>query len=208
MEIRMRIYFKSLLSLVSTIMVFLTSGASEGAQAPAHPMKSDFVIKRIEVRRINPRSNASESGRGGGEAGRVPWTLFECELDSQPEWADDVEVKWYVLLGGKQQVMATGGDSYIYVKRGRRHVVAMLMHPLVTERWTGSTAQASMESIGVEIWWQGRLVSFDDTKHTKQQWWQRFTPQPGLLMRMSESPWSTTLFADYEWSKFTTSKQQ
>ena len=64
----MRIYFKSLLSLVSTIMVFLTSGASEGAQAPAHPMKSDFVIKRIEVRRINPRSNASESGRGGGEA--------------------------------------------------------------------------------------------------------------------------------------------
>jgi hypothetical protein len=65
-----------------------------------------------------------------------------------------------------------------------------------------------MENIGVEIWWQGRLVSFDDTKHSKQQWWQRFTPQPGLLMRISESPWEYILYADYAWSKYTTSKQQ
>ena len=137
----------------------------------------------------------------------MPWTLFECEFDSQPEWADDLEVKWYVVLGGsKQQVMATGSDTYIYVKKGRRHVAAMLMHPLVTERWAGSTTQAAMESVGVELLWQGRLMSFDDTKHSKQQWWQRFTPQPGLLMRVSESPWATTLYADYEWSKFTTGK--
>ncbi len=182
-------------------------GASDGfAQAQPRPVKADFTIKRIELRRVNPSSGGG-SGRGGTEAARVPWTIFECEFDSQQEWADDVEIKWYVLLGSnKQAVMATGSDTYIYVKKGRRHVGAMLMHPMVMERWAGSTAQGALESVGVEIWWQGRLVALDDTKHTKRQWWQQFTPQPGLLMRVSESPWSNVYYADYEWSKFTTSK--
>jgi len=203
----MKTHFKSLQWLVPAIMALLASGSSEALAAQAGAAKMDFQIKRIEVRRLNPRSGGGESGRGGTEASRVPWTLFECEFDSQPEWADDVEVKWYVLLGGKQQVMATGSDTYIYVKKGRRHVVAILMHPMVMERWTGGTTQASMEAVGVEILVQGRLWGFDDIKHTRQQWWQRFTPQPGLLMRVSESPWATTMYADYEWSKFTTSKQ-
>ena len=203
----MKEHFRPLRWLAPVVGALLALGASESlAQLQPRPVKADFLIKRIELRRLNPASGGA-SGRGGTEAGRVPWTLFECEFDSQPEWADDLEVKWYVVLGGsKQQVMATGSDTYIYVKKGRRHVAAMLMHPLVTERWAGSTTQAAMESVGVELLWHGRLMSFDDTKHSKQQWWQRFTPQPGLLMRVSESPWATTLYADYEWSKFTTGK--
>lgn len=194
--------------LASAVLALLVSGTSDAfAQArPTAGPKVDFQIKRIEVRRLNPRSGG-ETGRGGTEASRVPWALFECEFDSQPEWADDVEVKWYVLLSGKQQTLATGSDTYIYVKRGRRHVAAMLMHPLVMDRWVGSTAQTGMD-VGVEILVQGRLWSFDDTKHTRKQWWQQFTPQPGLLMRVDESPWATTLYADYEWSKYTTSKKQ
>lgn len=205
----MRIYLKSLQWLAPAIMALLVSGVNETfAQArPTAGPKVDFLIKRIEVRSYNPRSGGGESGRGGNEAGRVPWKLFECEFDSQPEWADDVEVKWYVLLGGKQQTLATGSDTYIYVKKGRRHVAAMFMHPLVMERWMGTTVQTSMD-VGVEIWVQGRLCSFDDTKHTRKQWWQQFTPQPGLLMRIDESPFTTTLYADYAWSKFTTSKKQ
>jgi hypothetical protein len=200
--------FRPLRWLAPAVGALLALGANDMfAQAQPRPQKTDFLIKRIELRRINPGSGGA-SGRGGTEAARVPWTLFECEFDSQPEWADDVEIKWYVLLGGgRQQVMATGSDTYIYVKKGHRHVGAMLMHPMIMERWAGSTAQANLESIGVEIWWQGRLVSFDDTKKTKRQWWQQFTPQPGLLMRVSESPWSYVFYADYEWSKYTTSKQ-
>lgn len=204
----MKNYLRSLQWLAPAIMAFLVSGASETfAQAQPARAKLDFQIKRIEVRTYNPRSGGGESGRGGTEAGRLPWRLFECEFDSQPEWADDVEVKWYVLLPGKQQVMAAGSDIYKYVKKGRRHVAAMLMHPLVMERWGGGTGQAGID-VGVEILVQGRLWSFDDTKHTKQQWWQRFTPTTDLLMRIDESPFSTTLYADYEWSKFTTSKKQ
>lgn len=203
----MKKYFGPLQGLALAVGALWLMGTGDlFAQAQPRPVKADFTIKRIEVRRINPGSGGG-SGRGGTEASRIPWAIFECEFDSQPEWADDLEMKWYVLLGGsKQAVMATGSDTYIYVKKGRRHVGAMFMHPMVMERWAGSTAQAAMESIGVEIWWQGRLVAYDDTKHTKQQWWQRFTPQPGLLMRVSESPWAYLFYADYEWSKFTTSK--
>ncbi|MCX6911333.1 MAG: hypothetical protein NTY01_25270 [Verrucomicrobia bacterium] len=205
----MRKYLRSLQWLALGAMAFLVSGASEAfAQArPTSGPKADFQIKRIEIRRLNPARGGSESGRGGTEAGRVPWVAFECEFDRQPEWADDVEVRWYVLLGGKQQVMGTGSDTYIYVKKGRRHVVAMLMHPMVMERWLGSTTQANMD-VGVDILKDNVVQSSEDTKHTRQRWWTRFTATPGLLMRMSESPWATTLYADYEWSKFTTSKQQ
>ena len=199
--------FRPLQGLALAIGALLVMGTSDlFAQAQPRPAKTDFSIRRIEIRRLNPGSGGG-SGRGGTEAARVPWTLFECEFDSQPEWADDLEMKWYVVLGGgRQPVMATGSDTYIYVKKGRRHVGAMMMHPMVMERWSGSTAQANLESVGVEILWQGRLVAFDDTKHSKQQWWQRFTPQPGLLMRVSESPWQSLYYADYEWSKFTTTK--
>jgi len=208
MEMTMKIYLKSLQWLVPAVMALLVSGASEAfAQVQPRAAKMDFQIKRIEIRSYNPRSGGGESGRGGNEAGRVPWKLFECEFDSQPEWADDIEVKWYVLMGGRQQTLATGSDTYIYVKKARRHVVAMFMHPMVMERWMGTTVQTSMD-VGVEIWVQGRLWSFDDTKHTRKQWWQQFTPQPGLLMRIDESPFAPTLYADYEWSKFTTSKRQ
>jgi len=173
------------------------------------PRKEDFKIKRIEVRFERPQiQSGSSTGRGSREAGQIPWGMLECEFDSQPEWADEVELRWYVVLTGpRSKTMATGSDSYLYVKKGRRHVGAMLLHPYVLERWTGGTGQGAIEDIGVEIWWQGRLVSFASMRsQTKTQWWQQFTPQPGLLMRASESPWLLNAFTDYEWSKYTTSK--
>ena len=173
------------------------------------PRKTEFAVKRIEVRFERPPvQGGGSTGRGAREAGQIPWGIFECEFDSQPEWADDVELKWYVVLAGpRAKTMATGNDIYLYVKKGRRHVAGMFMHPHVLERWTGSTGQSTIEDIGVEIWWQGRLVSFSSMRsQARTQWWQQFTPQPGLLMRASESPWILGGFTDYEWSKFTTSK--
>ena len=177
--------------------------------AAAQVRKEEFKVKRIEVRFERPPVVSSGSGgRGGREAGQIPWGMFECEFDSQPDWADDVELKWYVVLNGpKAKTMATGSDTYMYVKKGRRHVAAMFMHPFVLDRWTGGSGQGAIEDIGVEIWWQGRLVALSSMRsQAKTQWWQQFTPQPGLLMRASESPWILGGFTDYEWSKYNTSK--
>jgi len=167
--------------------------------------KADFTIKRIEVRFVNPPA-PSGSERGSREAGQIPWARLECEFDSQPDWADDVEVRWYVVLLARQtKVMATGSDTYIYVKKGRRHVAGMFMHPFVIERWCGGAAQNSIEDVGVEIWWQGRLISFSSWRsQARTQWWQQFQPTPNLMMRVSESPWGPGAYAEYEWSKFTT----
>jgi hypothetical protein len=167
--------------------------------------KTEFSIKRIEARFVNPPVQ-SGGERGSREAGQVPWARFECEFDSQPEWSDDVEVRWYVVLLARQtKVMATGSDTYIYVKKGRRHVAGMFMHPFVIERWCGTAAQNAIEDVGVEIWWQGRLVSFNSWRsQTKTQWWQQFQPTPNLLMRVSESPWGPGAYAEYDWSKFVT----
>jgi hypothetical protein len=190
------------------IAAWVIGGATiVSAQAPR---KADFTIKRIESPRFDrpPVLSGSGGGRGSGETGQMHWGILECEFDSVPEWADEVEVKWYVVLSGpRSKTMATGTDTYIYVKKGRRHVAAMFIHPFVLERWTGGTGAGAIEDIGVEIWHQGRLVSFTSMKtQAKTQWWQQFTPQPGLLMRASESPWFQNGYTHYEWSKFTTSK--
>ncbi|MBI5394007.1 MAG: hypothetical protein HZA91_01785 [Verrucomicrobia bacterium] len=184
----------------------LALGAADApAQRPTGVHKTEFSVKRLEVRFVNPPAQ-SGGERGSREAGQVPWARLECEFDSQPEWADDVEIRWYVVLLAKQtKVMATGSDTYIYVKKGRRHVAGMFMHPFVVERWCGNSAQNAVEDVGVEIWWQGRLVSFSSWRsQTKTQWWQQFQPTPNLLMRVSESPWGPGAYAEYEWSKFTT----
>lgn len=185
----------------------LTTGANDLFAQTVPRAKTEFTIKRIEFRLVNPPAGGGGE-RGAREAAQIPWARFECEFDSQKDWADDVQVKWYVVLtSAKTKVMATGDDTYIYVKKGRRHVARMYMHPFVMERWSGTTAQGAIEDVGVEIWWQGRLVIFSSARsQTKTQWWQQFTPQPGLLMRVSESPWATSDYAEQEWSKFTTSK--
>lgn len=181
-----------------------------GALAQQALRKADFNVKRIEVRFVNAPAASGDGGRGSREASQVPWAKIECEFDSQPEWADDVEVKWYVvLLGQRTKIMATGSDTYIYVKKGRRHVAGMFMHPFVVERWSGGSAQNAIEDVGVEIWWQGRLITFSSWRsQARTQWWQQFQPTPGLLMRVSDSPWAPYAYAEYEWSKFTTAKSQ
>ena len=188
--------------------VLAVGAASAQAQRPSAPHKAEFTIKSngINVKFVNPPAQGSDSGRGSREAGQVPWPRFECEFDAVPEWADDVEVRWYVVLMGRQaKVMATGSDTYIYVRKGKRRVVAMYMHPFVLERWCGSSGQNAIEDVGVEIWWQGRLVSFSSWRsQAKTQWWQQFQPTPNLMMRVSESPWGPGSYAEYEWSKYTT----
>ena len=194
-------------SLLAVLSLLVTSATDVLAQTVPRA-KTEFTIKRIEFRLVNaPAAGGGE--RGAREAAQIPWARFECEFDSQPDWTDDVQVKWYVVLTGRTKVMATGDDTYIYVKKGRRHVARMYMHPFVMERWTGTTAQNAIEDVGVEIWHAGRLVVFSSARsQTKTQWWQQFTPQPGLLMRVSESPWATSDYAEQEWSKYTTSKSQ
>ncbi len=182
--------------------------------APAQTTrKAEFSIKGngINVKFVNPPAQGgSDSGRGSREAGQIPWARFECEFDAVPEWADDVEVRWYVVLMGRQtKVMATGSDTYIYVKKGKRRVVAMYMHPFVFERWCSTTGQNAIEDVGVEIWWQGRLVSFSSWRsQARTQWWQQFQPTPNLMMRVSESPWGPGSYAEYEWSKFSTASSR
>jgi hypothetical protein len=192
--------------LLATLAFLTTCSCDLFAQTTTAPRaKADFTIKRIEVRFVNPPAAGGE--RGAREAAQIPWARFECEFDSTRDWCDDVQVKWYVALTSPRgPVMATGDDTYIYVKKGRRHVAGIFMHPFVMERWTGGSAANAISDVGVEIWWQGRLIIFEDTKKTHKQWWQQLTPQPGLLMRVSESPWSVAAFTEYEWSKYTTSK--
>ena len=204
--------FSRRMSWVALVAVgVFASGASDLlAQGPPAPRaKTEFSIRRIDVRFENTPSSGGSSGRGSREAGQIPWAKLECEFDSTHDWADDVVVKWYVLLAGRSKVIATGDDTYIYVKKGRRHVAGMFIHPFVLEKWTGGATQTSIEEVGVEIWYQDRPITFNSWRQAKTQWWnQNFPRQAGLLMRVSESPWFTFAFTDYEWSKHTTSKQQ
>lgn len=193
---------------LTTAALVMGGMATVRAQAPR---KVEFSVKRIEVRFDRPPvvGGGGPAGRGAREAGQVPWGVLECEFDSQLEWADDVVVKWYVLLTGPRgKTLATGDDTYIYVKKGRRHVAGMFMHPFVLERFTGSAGQSSIEDVGVEIWYQDRPITWSSWRsQAKTQWWNAsFTRQSGLLMRVLESPWLLGGFTDYEWSKHTTSK--
>ncbi len=123
------------------------------------------------------------------------WLRIETEFDSTPEWADDVQVKYYVLLGsGRDTRMFVGDVTYVNVAKGPRHVSAMFMHPNTVQRY----GNGDVQSVAVQIFHRGQLIDQDSAPASRQRWWEGYTPVPGYLLTPQQTPWSIISYDRYE----------
>lgn len=117
------------------------------------------------------------------------WGVIESVYESLPDWADDVELRYYVLLKAKKkkkQVMLAGSISYAHVEKGKHHFSNIYIPPQVLHRY------GQVLRIRAEVWYNGILQ--DSTqwprkkKASKIPWWTRIKPTYGSLMNRFYTP--------------------
>ena len=97
-------------------VAFLIPALLSFAQAPDTGNPVNFKIRSVRQQLVSaPDYRSVISGIGNrSTALSDKWLRIETEFDSVPEWADDVQLKYYVLLGsGKDTRMFVGDVTYV-----------------------------------------------------------------------------------------------
>jgi hypothetical protein len=170
---------------IVTLGCTLIFGLAGIAHAQGRP---DFRIKTIRRQQVE----APKYG-GGGDLGGQPaqlwrqWYKIEVQFESEPDWADDVKLKYYVLVGkGKEQRLFSGEVTHVDVAKGTQHYSAMFMHPNTLKRYGGG----QVEAVAIQLWAKGALVDQLSDPPTRERWWEKLAPVPGYLLAPNETPWA------------------
>jgi len=174
------------------ILVFFAGVFFLGICATSNAAKREFRIQKItfETRKIAVRGNfikglAKSNLRNLGMPHK--WGIVETVYGSLPKWADDVDIKYYVLLEAKEsgkKVMLAGSIVYIDVESGNRHISDIYIPPQVLRRY------GKVLYIRAEVWYNGILQDAIQwgKRIPKIPWWTRIAPTEGALMNRFYTP--------------------
>ncbi|HTS18392.1 MAG TPA: hypothetical protein VMP11_12525 [Verrucomicrobiae bacterium] len=182
----------------SVSVAFLIPAVLSFAQAPALPPPPAFRIRTITQLAVAPPDyRAMFTGSGNSTISpNDRWLRIETSFDSNPDWADEVELKYYVLLNdGQVTRLFVGSVTYVNVPKGMGHLSGMYIHPNVLQRYGNGQAQA----VAVQLFYKGQLIDQGSTPPTPDRWWERYTTTvSGFLLTPQHTPWSLGAYSRYE----------
>ncbi len=168
----------------------------QAQERPSRPQ--DFEINNVrQFYRNAPSYGASASSLGGnGSWSSDQWLIIDVDFGSDLEWADDIQLKFFVLIGERASdaKLLTGQLSLLNVEKGSRHFAAMFVHPSTLKRY----GRGKVKAVAVQLFHQNRLMAQESDPKTKQRWWEQYSPSPGFLLTPAESPWSVLGHERYE----------
>lgn len=155
-----------------------------------------FTIRKISYqKRMTSVTQAISSGLEGlgniGGTAHQQWGAITVVYDSVPAWADDVEIKFYVLTRDKKHRynILVGSTTYVSVQKGPGHMAHMFIHPNAILRY------GEVKRIMCEVWYKGILInSAQWPSKTATRWWYKFKGIDGILRHRFYTPF----LLDYE----------
>lgn len=164
--------------------------------------RAQIEIKNIRQHQVDAPNYGGTSDLGGRPSTLWrKWLKIEVQFDSKLEWADDVQVKYYVLIGkGEDRRLFVGEVTHINVAKGSQHYSAMFIQPNTLKRY----GAGQIEQVTVRIFYKGALVSTLSEPAAQNGWWDRFQPTPGYLLTPQETPWAPIADDRFEAVKPTT----
>lgn len=147
--------------------------------------KIDFNYRNVSAQRSTivglDRSKLSRLGKVRD------WGMIESYYESMPKWADDVELRYYVLMKGEKPnkpIMLQGSVTYINVQKKRDHVSTMYIPPQAILRY------GEVLRVRAELWYNGVLQDAIQWPRVtgKTPWWTRIKPLYGSLFNRFYTP--------------------
>lgn len=178
---------------ITAVLAFCTLFLSDAA---AQESKGRVV----RIRRIRGKTERTPQYKvvGGPQGRSRDWYEITVEYDTAPEWIDELEFRYYVLMktqkGRTQHILFRGDVTYVNIEKNMatRHKSAVYIHPSTLARY------GEVERIAVLIYHEGRLEDMESDPSTKQRWWEQLTPQRGYILNRMQTPFAMINFDDYE----------
>lgn len=175
---------KLIKSLLTLFFLILTIDAW-AVQKEFRFSKIDFSVRTVSAQDTTvvglDRAKLRRLGKVQG------WGMIESFYESIPRWADDVEVRYYVLMKGeakKVPVMLAGSVIYVHVAKGKEHVSTIYIPPQAIDRY------GDVSRIRAELWYNGILQDAIQWPRgtSKTPWWTRIKPTYGSLFNRYFTP--------------------
>jgi hypothetical protein len=180
----------SFLALAAAVALSASSGSAQ--QEAPRPMS----IKDISGGKVQtPEYQIKKSQM---TARSRDWFQIITSYESEPDWLDEAQFTYYVLVKNKKpgskeapQSLFKGEVTYINVEKGR-HKSDMFLHPSTLSRY------GDVQAIAVLVFVQGKLVGMESKPPSNQRWWEALQPQDGFLLNRMQTPFAMLYFDDYE----------
>ncbi len=188
------------LFLVVAVLESAAQGQGRAATAagPVRIREISGIGSRGLVR--TPEYNTSVSrGRTAARA----WGEVLVQFDTEPEWLDELQFQYYVLLYSKQAkefLFLKGNVTHLDVARGRGHLSSMYVRPAAVER------HGEVVAVAVEVVVKGETVTVASEGRLPQgmnlpaDWWKttKLVPKDGYLLNRNQTPFAFVNYDDYE----------
>lgn len=195
------------------------------ASAFAQNNKSDITVKDINLNLSPaPTYELQSSARGKSlpkQDTAKTWLLVEADLESRLDWADEVQVKFYVVAQYAPNAIVDGGgtagklpDDQQYniltttvtvvnmqktAGTGKRNIVPVFIDPNTVRKFGEGNLQKFIPEVAVEVSYKGILqdLKWKYGNETKPgRFWEKKQPKTGVLLNLLQSPWWPA-YSDY-----------
>lgn len=181
---------------IGLFVAVMWTATSTFAQAPSETQPGDFKLTKLQWELLAAPDFTASGGSSAKSSGlSTRWLRIEAEFSSALAWADDVTLRYYVLLGqGQTRKLFVGEVTHVNVVKDSKHLSAMFMHPNAVERY----GRGKVEAVAVQLRHQGRLMDQMSKPFSSERWWERYTPVTGSVLSPLDTPWSVLTFDRYE----------
>lgn len=136
-------------------------------------------IIKFKVNKVST-TNLTQGGRSPGKGEQ--WSELTVTFNSKPKWVNEVTVKYFVLMKGKEGNILSGEITYVNVPSGK-NVSSLFMHYTTLARY------GKIEAAYCELWAQGAVRDkIHWPKKPGKKWWEMKAPVKGLLMNKQQTP--------------------
>lgn len=178
---------------ILTILGLLGFAASLPAQAPSG---------QIQITKINKNFITSpQFSYNGAEQfvanQRDRWLEVEVDFTSTAEFADDLTLRYYILVNGK---LLTGEVTHTNVAGGKDRRSVMYVPPQALARLMENRpiAPNAVQNIAVQAVQQGTVKDEQSMTRAAPQWYKSIPSLSGLVLNKNETPFAPLYWDRYE----------
>ncbi len=180
--------------------------------APAQAPQTEIQVRKIEVNlETAPKYNVSAQRQRQTPQSR-PWLVVEADLLCEADWADEVQVKFYVVANYGPTAKEKSADGYDVLtttvsvvnmagnkSTGQKNIVPIFMDSNTVRRYAAVSKDQFIPEVAVQVMSKGVL---QDTKWMKSEgsgrFWEKKQPKSGILLNLMQSPWAPAFIEYYE----------
>lgn len=195
-----------------TRLAFLACFALAAAGAPAQ--QPVIQIKKIDVSlEAAPKYQVTVQQQRPQPDSNRKWLVVEAELDCQPEWCEELQLRYYVVANYGPQARERSQDGYDIlsatvavvnvprnVNTGRKNVVPVFMDANTVRKYGAVSKEQFIPEVAIQVYYKGVL---QDTRWLKSEqqsgrFWEKKQPVGGVLLNLQQSPWWPAFSEFYE----------